>query len=104
MINYNFEKPILEVKLIDGDLEKVITQIHYRYYGIDENDTYSDVYGVVSLPSPNNENFIDFNEIKEDPNILYEWLENILDIQSMQENIFNQINLINNPSTIIVSI
>jgi hypothetical protein len=100
MINYNFEKPILEVKLIDGDLEKVITTVHWRYTGTDENGISADIYGVKGLDAPDPQNFTEFEDL--DNETICDWLG--LDIEAMEENIANQIDLKVNPKIIITSI
>ena len=100
MILYNFEKPILEVKLIDGDLEKVITTVHWRYTGTDENGISADMYGAKSLDAPDPKNFTEFEDL--DNETICNWLG--LDIEAMEENIANQIDLKVNPKIIITSI
>jgi len=100
MINYNFEKPILEVKLIDGDLKNVITTVHYRYTGTDENGISADVYGAKGLNAPDPQNFTDFEDL--DNKTICNWLG--LDIEAMEESIANQIDLKVNPKIIITSI
>ena len=100
MILYNFEKPILEVKLIDGDLEKVITTVHWRYTGTDENGISADMYGAKGLKAPDPKNFTEFEDL--DNKTICDWLG--LDIEAMEENIANQIDLKVNPKIIITSI
>jgi hypothetical protein len=100
MILYNFEKPILEVNLIDGTLENVITTVHWRYTGTDENGISADVYGAKSLDAPDPENFTEFEDL--DNETICEWLG--LDIEAMEENIADQIDLKVNPKIIITSI
>jgi hypothetical protein len=100
MILYNFEKPILELKLIDGTLENVITTVHYRYTGTDENGISADVYGAKSLDAPDAENFTEFEDL--DNETVCGWLG--LDIEAMEENIADQIDLKVNPKIIITSI
>ena len=100
MILYNFEKPILEVKLIDGDLENVITTVHWRYTGTDENGISADVYGAKGLNAPDPQNFTDFEDL--DNKTICNWLG--LDIEAMEESIANQIDLKVNPKIIITSI
>jgi hypothetical protein len=100
MILYNFEKPILEVKLIDGDLENVVTTVHWRYTGTDENGISADMYGAKSLDAPDPQNFTEFEDL--DNETICNWLG--LDIEAMEANIANQIDLKVNPKIIITSI
>jgi hypothetical protein len=100
MILYNFEKPILEVKLIDSSLENLITTVHWRYTGTDENGITADVYGAKSLDAPDPQNFTEFEDL--DNETVCGWLG--LDIEAMEENIADQIDLKVNPKIIITSI
>lgn len=102
MINFEWVKPILEVKLIDGSLENVITTIHWRYKGTNENEISSDMYGANSMPAPNEEDFIPFDKLTNED--IYKWLESTLDIKSIEANITKQINLIENPEIVIKTI
>ena len=100
MITYNFEKPILEVKLVDGTLENVVKTVHWRYTGIDESGISSDLYGAKSLEAPDAENFTNFEDL--DNETICDWLD--LDIEAMEENIAKQIDLIVNPEIVIRTI
>jgi hypothetical protein len=102
MITFKFEKPVLEVQLIDGTLENVIKTIHWRYSGINENGIIAETYGANSLPSPEAENFVEYEKL--DNETIIGWLKSILDIDGMEENIANQIDLIENPKIEIRSI
>ena len=102
MINFEWQKPILEVKLVDGTLENVIVTVHWRYKGTNENEISAEVYGANALETPSEENFVPFDELTNED--ISKWLESILDIKQMQENIINQIDLIENPITIIKTI
>lgn len=99
MINYEWQKPILERKIVDGTLENVIQTIHWRYTGIDEDGFISDVYGALTLPAPNAENFIEWENMTN--NKVFEWLESILDVEQLQSQISAQIEDIKNPKVIV---
>lgn len=102
MINFEWVKPILEVKLIDGSLENVIKTVHWRYKGTDENEVSADVYGAQSLSDPDANDFIEFEDMTNEN--VYSWLESILDVEALEENITSQIELINNPIQVIKTI
>jgi hypothetical protein len=102
MINFEWVKPILEVKLIDGSLENVIKTVHWRYKGTDANEVSADVYGAQSLSDPDENDFIEFEDMTNED--VYSWLESILDVEALEENITNQIELINNPIQVIKTI
>lgn len=100
MITFKFEKPILEVKLIDGTLENVIKTVHWRYTGTDENGVSADFYGAKSLDAPDAENFTEFEDL--DNETICNLLD--LDIEAMEENIAKRIDLIVNPEIVIRTI
>ena len=101
MINFEWQKPILEKKLVDGSLENVIQTVHWRYTGTDD-DISADVYGALSLPSPDAENFIDWEDMT---NVdVYGWLETILDMEQLETQIAAQIEEIKNPKIIVSSL
>jgi len=102
MITFKFEKPVLEVQLIDGTLENVIKRIHWRFRGVNENEKSSEMYGAISLPNPEAKNFVEYEKL--DNETIIGWLKSILDIEAMEENITNQIDLIENPTIEIRSI
>ena len=102
MITFKFEKPVLEVQLVDGSLENVIKTIHWRYKGETEKGISADVYGANCLPSPEAENFVEYEKL--DKETIIGWLKSILDIDAMEENIAKQIDLIENPTIEIRSI
>lgn len=102
MITFQFEKPILEVQLVDGDLKNVIKQIHWRYRGVNENKISSEMHGLISLPSPEAKNFVEYEKL--DNETIIGWLKSILDIEKMDEIITNQIDFIENPTIEIRSI
>jgi len=79
---------------LDGVQDYVVT-VHWRY-GI-TNGTYStDIYGAQGFPqSPESENFIPFAELTEADVI--GWLENSLDVPSMQTNLTTALDNIINP-------
>jgi hypothetical protein len=101
MINFEWQKPILEKKLVDGSLENVIKTVHWRYKGTEDNIS-ADVYGALSLQSPNAENFIEWENMTNDK--VFEWLESILDVEQLQSQISAQIEDIKNPKVIVCSL
>lgn len=101
MINYEWVKPTLERKLIDGTLENVIQTVHWRYKGT-EGDISADVYGALSLPAPDAENFIEWEDMTNAE--VYGWLESILDVEQLETQIAGQIEEIKNPKIIVSSL
>ena len=102
MIIFKFEKPVLEVQLVDGSLENVIKTIHWRYTGENENGILADVYGANSLPKPEAEGYIPFEQLTEE--IVVGWLESVLDVSALEKQIEDAIYLINNPVMVQLSL
>lgn len=103
MINYTWT-----ISAFDCTPEKVVTAIHWRYKGVNENSTSHEIYGVIGVGEPDYENFTDFE------NLTFEqvtgWIESIYsqqseeqeftELQDMQKRIADQIELVEKPSTI----
>jgi hypothetical protein len=93
MINYTWK-----FNAFDCTPDKVVTSIHWRYKGVNENNTSYETYGVIGVGLPDYENFTDFE------NLTYEqvcsWIENLVDVEIMQNNISEQIALLEQPKTI----
>lgn len=101
MTNYTWEFPAFECKLDENGLEKVITNVHWVYRGIDEDEISSYIYGNQLLESANPDNFTPFTQISEEQVI--SWMENIMDIDTMKASIASQINLIKAPASVTLS-
>lgn len=103
MINYTWT-----ISALDCTPEKVVTSIHWRYKGVNENNTSNETYGVVSVGAPDYENFTDFEKLTFEQ--VTGWIENIYshpsgeqeitELQDMQKRIADQIELIEKPSSI----
>ena len=91
----------LVAKIQDGDLEKVIETVHWRYQATDGEHT-ADVYGSVGLEAPDAESFKPFEEVTEADVIA--WLESKLDVEAMQEGLSNQLDAIANPTHVSLSL
>lgn len=98
MINYTWKIEALEyAPELDG-LPKVITQIHWRYFAIEDEITV-DTYGMNPAPAPDEEDFIPFKDLTEE--IVIGWLEEQIDVPAMQLNLADQIENIKHPKTIV---
>ena len=91
----------LVAKIQDGDLEKVIETVHWRYQATDGEHT-ADVYGSVGLEAPDAESFKPFEEVTEADVIA--WLEAKLDVEAMQEGLSKQLDAIANPTHVSLSL
>ena len=98
MITYTWNFPAFDCKVQEEGMEKVVTTVHWRYKGTDENGITANVYGAQAVGTPTPDAFIPYPDLTEDEVI--GWMEGVLDIEEMQDNIANQIDLIANPVTI----
>ena len=87
---------------LDG-MQDVISCIHWRYQATEiiEDKTYSiDTYGATSIEQPNPQSFVPYADITEAQVI--GWLEAVLPITDMQANLNAQIELLKNPTDIVL--
>ena len=100
MITYSWEFPALDCYPEKDELQDVVFTVHWRYKGTD--GTYSaETYGSLSVPLPNSENFIPYNELTKTD--IESWVITQMGetgIQSLQTNISQQIEQLINPSQI----
>ena len=94
MITYKWIFSAFDCK-VDEKLDKVVTTVHWRYKGTDEDGIEAEVYGAQPVGEPNPDAFTPYPEISEEQVI--KWMESIIDMEAMNENIANQIDLIKNP-------
>jgi hypothetical protein len=82
-ITYSYQ--IHELKEVPtlGDLNNVITEVRYRYIGVNEDGIMSEYPGRTSLPTPDSEAFIPTVELTEEDVI--EWLEANADLNVMKQ-------------------
>jgi hypothetical protein len=98
MITYAWSSPIMDLKVQEGELEKVITNIHWRYSGTDEDGVTAETYGCQSVPSPNPEAFTAYEEVTME--MVTGWLESMMDMEAMQARLEAEIELKKNPVTL----
>lgn len=94
MITYTWVISALECKINENNLEKVVQTIHWRYIGDDEG-VQSEVYGSVTLDSPDPNDFIPYENSTQV--IVESWLDSNLNVTQYQNMISEQIELIKNP-------
>ena len=100
MITYKWNFPAFDCRL-DEQLDKVVTTVHWRYRGTDEKGAKAEIYGAQAVGDPNPEVFTAYPEISKEQVI--SWMESMIDMEAMNENITEQINLINNPVQVTLS-
>ena len=95
MITYKWTFTAFDCILNEEGMKDVVSTIHWRYKGTDEDGVSSEIYSAQSVNKPSVENFTPYSELTEQQVI--NWMENILDVEEMNKNIASQINLIKNP-------
>lgn len=94
MITYKWTFSAFDCK-VDEKLEKVVTNVHWRYSGTDEDGISADTYGAKSVGEPNPDAFTPYPDLSEEQVI--GWMESVIDMEEMNSNIAKQIELIKNP-------
>lgn len=101
MINYNWTFPAFDCIIDEDGLQKVVTTVHWRLKGTDEDNISAEIYGAQAVGQPNPEAFTPFTDLSE--NQVIGWMESEMDVDTMKANIAAQINLIKNPVTEVLS-
>jgi hypothetical protein len=96
MITFEWTISALDCAVSKDELTNVVETIHWRYRGTNENNTTAETYGAQSVGDPNPEEFTPFEDLTLE--IVTQWLESIMDMEKLQQNIENQINEIENPT------
>lgn len=97
MINYTWAFPAFDCKVDENGLQKVVTTVHWRYKGTDEDGVTGETYGAQPIGEPNPDAFTPYPQISEEQVI--GWMEANMNIEAIQETITSQINLIKTPVT-----
>ena len=97
-INYEWQINALDAKIKEDEHDNVIYNVHWGYNANkgDYNANMIGTYGVVY----NKDNFIKYDELQKSDVI--EWLEAGLDVDSMQTNLSGQIDVLENPTDIVL--
>lgn len=93
MITYKWKFTEFDCK-DEKELRNVVKTIHWRYIGTDEDGTSSEIYGAQPMAEANKEEFIEYFNLKESQVIT--WVENIIDINTLQSNISSKIEIMRN--------
>jgi hypothetical protein len=95
MNTYKWVISSLDAKIKDGELEKIIETVHWRYQATDGEFT-ADVYGSVGLESPEADSFIPAEQLTKETVI--SWLEAKLDVDALKAGLDAQLELMANPT------
>jgi hypothetical protein len=95
MITYKWTFSAFDCRVNEEGMQDVVTTVHWRYDGTDEDGITAGMYGAQSVPTPNPDAFTPYPELSEEQVI--GWMESMMDMKTMNENIAVQIELIKNP-------
>jgi len=95
MITYKWIFSAFDCKVSEDGMQDVVTTVHWRYNGTNEDGISAEMYGAQSVGTPTPDAFIPYPELSEDQVI--GWMESTMDVEAMQLNIANQIKAIINP-------
>ena len=97
-ISYEWKFEQFDVKPSQSGLSDVVSVIHWRLNAIDSDNIVATNYGTVVLDDPNPSEFIPFSEITKEMAI--EWVSLVLDVDSIKNNLSEQIDRIKNPPVV----
>ena len=98
MINYNWKFPVMECQN-KGSLEKIVVLIHWIFEA-EKNDVKSNIYGTTSLSLPTEENFTPYEKLTKEQ--VVSWIESILNVEEMKQNLNKKIEELMKPKNIIL--
>jgi hypothetical protein len=98
MITYTWNINRIYTKPLLNGLTNVIHTIDWSYIGTDENNNRAHMQMPTLLPESSEENFIPYDNITEE--MVISWLESILNVEDLQQEIINKIENIKNPPII----
>lgn len=81
----------------NGELQKIVQNIHWSYVLTDNDDNFVKTYGMTSLELPN-EYFTPFEELTEQKVI--DWLYQKVNIEELNNKLINELDLKKNPPII----
>ena len=94
---YSWRITALDAKIHENDLDNVIYTVHYTFIGQDDSEepVMASSIGTLGVQYNPEDPFIEYDDLtKED---VVGWLEAGLDVETMKQNIDNQIELKKNP-------
>jgi hypothetical protein len=95
MITYKWSFPAFDCRVNEDGMQDVVTTVHWRYAGTNEDGVTSEIYGAQAVGTPTPDAFTPYPDLSEEQVI--EWMEQTMDVEALQLNIAEQIELIINP-------
>ena len=97
-ISYKWVINALDAKIKEDDKQNVIYNVHWGYYA-DKGDISVSMIGTYSVVY-DKDNFIEYNKLKKSD--VTKWLEAGLDVDSMKSNLSSQIDVLENPTDVVL--
>lgn len=95
MITYTWNFPAFDCRVNEDGMQDVVTTVHWRYNGTNEDGISAEIYGAQAVGTPTPDAFTPYPDLSEEQVI--GWMEETLDVEAMDLNIAEQIELIINP-------
>jgi hypothetical protein len=95
VITYKWIFSAFDCKVSEEGMQDVVTTVHWRYNGTNEDGISAEVYGAQSVGTPTPDAFTPYPELSEEQVI--GWMESIIDMEVINANIDAQIEAITNP-------
>jgi hypothetical protein len=95
MITYKWIFSAFDCRVDEDGMQDVVTTVHWRYNGTNENGISAEIYGAQAVGTPTPDAFTPYPDLSEEQVI--GWMEETLDVEAMDLNIAEQIELIINP-------
>lgn len=97
-INFKWQINALDARVKEDNRDNVIYNIHWGYYA-DKSDISVSIIGTHSI-AYDKDNFIEYDDLEKQDVI--GWLESSLDVDSMKEDLSNQISNLENPKDVVL--
>lgn len=97
-MEYKWTISALDCAVSKDGLTNVVETIHWRYMGTNENGVSCERYGALPVGEPNPEEFVDYENLTLE--VISTWLESIMDMENLNQEILDCINLRENPTHI----
>ena len=95
MITYKWIFSAFDCKVSEEGMQDVVTTVHWRYNGTNEDGISAEVYGAQSVRTPTPDAFTPYPELSEEQVI--GWMESAIDMEAMNASIDSRIEAIIKP-------
>lgn len=95
MTNYTWTVGPFECTLNQDGLEKIVTVVHWRLRGTDEDGVWAETYGTQAVGQPAPETFTPFTSLSQEQ--VEGWLEALIDVDGMKARIDSEITTLKTP-------